>query len=104
MNDHVLLAKTLIFCQFTTFANHKRLSYSHGMHIALASPVVLTDRIVAVLGMVPDKPTVPCALVVPLTVTVRIFVSFLIVDVAISYGVRLSVSYGYPIRPNRCGP
>jgi hypothetical protein len=40
------------------------------MHIALASPVVLTDRIVAVLGIVSERLTAPCALVVPFIVAV----------------------------------
>lgn len=40
------------------------------MHIALASPVVITDRIVAVLGIVSERLTAPCALVVPFIVTV----------------------------------
>ena len=62
------------------------------MHIALASPVVITDRIVAVLGIVSERLTAPCALVVPFIVTVRIFISFLIVDVAILNGVRLNLS------------
>jgi hypothetical protein len=44
------------------------------MHIALASPVVLTDRIVAVLGIVSERLTAPCALVVPFIVAVRMLV------------------------------